>query len=119
MTDTADGVQLHGEQGDGFQLYALADPRWNRDGFNGLRIRLAGIAAQQRIRLTVRAVSGARRPEWRSELIIGADGAVLVDRSTVPLPADVPWSQVMRLSIDGLGTSRFTIVDIERVRDQT
>jgi dienelactone hydrolase len=127
------GTQLHGnrtaieplgggaaritsERGDcGVVSFALADPRWNRPGFAGLRLHLAGVAPGSRIGLNLQAVAGARRPDWRGEVVLGADGEVLVDRTTVPLPAAVPWSAVFRLNLDVPGVQEAVLSGLTRL----
>lgn len=101
--------------GECVSIYALADPRWNRPGFAGVRLRLAGIEPGRRIGLTLSARQGSKRPSWRGEAVLAADGVVTVDRTTVPLPAEVAWSEVFRLNLDSLGVNGFVLAGLTRL----
>lgn len=112
----AGGMRIWRESaGESVSIYALADPRWNRPGFAGVRLRLTGIEPGRRIGLSLSAWQGAKRSGWRGEVTLAADGVVTIDRSTVPLPAEVPWSEVFRLNLDGLGVEGFVVSDLVRL----
>lgn len=116
--DGAGGACVWSERGEGFCSYAPADPRWNRPGLAGFRVRLAGVEPGRKIGVSLCAAQGASRPSWRGETVLGADGVVLVDRTTVPLPADVPWPAVFRFGIDVPGTpatTRLTVAELTRI----
>ncbi len=115
--DGAGGARLWSERGEGFSSYAPADPRWNRPGFAGFRMRLTGVEPGRNIGVTLCAFQGAKRPSWRGEVTLGADGVVCVDRTTVPLPADIPWSAVFKANFDGMGAPRFTIAGLNRIME--
>jgi hypothetical protein len=115
--DGVGGVRVWSERGEGPCSYALADPRWNRPGFAGFRLHLTGVTPGRRIGLTLCAAQGARRPSWRGEVVIDADGLVAVDRTTVPLPSEIPWQAVFRLHLDGAGAARLTVAELTRIME--
>ncbi len=93
-------------------LRLTADPRWNRPGFAGLRLRLSGLS---RAPAKLSALFTLQRPHNRTAhtvaLRMDADGWVRIDR----LPPGAEWSEATRLDIQGIPGPRFVLGPIERL----
>ncbi len=93
-------------------LRMTADPRWNRPGFTGLRVRLAGLShVPVRLQVLFRLATPGRRREVFLPVQIDGDGWVTIDR----LPAGATWDQATRVDLQGIPGRVFTIGPVVRL----
>ena len=136
------GTQLHGKKarvvplpGDPSRVRVLghnaaimlrhfADPRFNRPGFAGLRLRLTTTATPvPKVNICLNYQTAGRKPERREvrgTAPVAADGTVELSRRTMPfLPPDVAWATVLFIWIDGFPFSDFVLGSIQRIKGKT
>ncbi len=89
-------------------LRMTADPRWNRPGFSGMRVRLEAPVSQ------VTAQFRPQRPGSRPALTVRLaveDGWIRLDR----LPPGLTWAETTRIDLEGIPGPRFGLGPVLRI----
>jgi len=87
-------------------LRMTADPRWNRPGFTGLRVRIAGLSRTPRqLHALFRLAGPGRRREVWLAVNMDAAGWVDIDR----LPDGASWTEATRIDLCGIPGRSFIL----------
>lgn len=105
----------------GLALRQFSDPRFNRSGFAGMRLKLeASEPLPEKLTASIQTRLAGRKParkEYRGDVHVGPQGLVELSRWSLPfLPPGVSWRRVLMIWLEGFAGSPLEIGPIERIR---
>jgi hypothetical protein len=87
-------------------LRMTADPRWNRPGFSGLRLRLTDLArAPSHLTAVFCPERRGHRPDYPLVVRPDARGWIRLNR----LPEGLTWPEITRIELHGIPGPHFTL----------